>query len=506
MTHIEEAQYTPSSLPVFRGNPLIDALPDYLAFSFQQLRKLLHKDPDPIQPQANRRQKSAWLMTLNKSLFVELPFHLHLLETVDITLRQGYHQRKPMTPEHRQYLHSLYQRQQAGDKDVQPDYGTTAADPLSISVLGCSGIGKTTAIARILSLYPQVIHHRPEMIGAETLQVTFLRVECPHDGSVKTLCCNIIKALDDATGQNYTSVYVTRRVTLDMLKDRMSRLLAVHYVGMLVIDEIQNLMASRKNREELFNFIVSLANTIGVPILYVGTPKIAAFMERDLRIARRFGSMGSFRWDRIEKDSNDWKALMDRLWACNVLEGDEAQVPKEISDAFYDCSQGIIDVLVKLFILSQMQHLVYRSSKMTKEGIYDEFEANFERVMPMIDALRNGDVEKIALYDDINMPEREFQEKAEKKYRAVLESTTEIDELEEEIQYPYELKLLARMGFEITPDIRQKFCDPANDPAKEMLQMIQQRTLQELKDQNQQQTKQQLALTTDDEAEIGSLD
>ena len=126
--------------------------------------------------------------------------------------------------------------------------------------------------------------------------------------------------------------------------------------------------------------------------------------------------------------------------------------------------------------------------------------------MPMIDALRNGDVEKIALYDDINMPEREFQEKAEEKYRAVLESTTEIDELEEEIQYPYELKLLARMGFEITPDIRQKFCDPANDPAKEMLQMIQQRTLQELKDQNQQQTKQQLALTTDDEAEIGSLD
>ena len=153
-----------------------------------------------------------------------------------------------------------------------------------------------------------------------------------------------------------------------------------------------------------------------------------------------------------------------------------------------------------------MQHLVYRRSKMTTEGIYDELEANFERVMPMIDALRNGDVEKIALYDDINMPEREFQEKAEKKYRAVLESTTEIDELEEEIQYPYELKLLARMGFEITPDIRQKICDPANDPAKEMLQMIQQRTLQELKDQNQQQTKQQLALPTADEAEIGSLD
>ena len=497
MRYIQEAQYTPSILPAYRGNPLIEALPDYLDYSSKDMRRCLRTEPAALHPQANRRQKGAWLMTLNRDLFIEQPFHLHLQEAIDLAIREGYYQRKPMTPAHAAYLRTIYERQKQGDQSVTPNYGASSPDPLSVSVIGCSGVGKTTAISRILSLYPQVLHHRADRIGSETLQVTYLRVECPHDGSIKTLCCSIIKALDEATGQDYSSVYVNRRTTLDMLKERMSHLMAVHYVGLLVIDEIQNILASRKNKEALFNFIVSLVNTLGVPILYVGTPKIAAFMERDLRVARRFGSMGSFRWDRFEKNSQEWKALVERLWDCSVLENDDGPIPEEINNALYDCSQGIVDVLVKLFILTQMQQLVYGRTELTKEALYAEFNANFQRVAPMIDALRRNDLEAIARYEDIAIPESEFNELAEKKYEAIEAKTTEVAEQQESgIDFAGIAELCRRMNIRLTKSLLRKLQDPTQNPIKALL------------DAHSEEHKKPVAasLTTNEQADIGSLE
>lgn len=317
------------------------------------MRHCLRAEPAARHPQANRRQKGAWLMTLNRDLFIEQPFYIQLQETIDLAVREGYHQRRAMTPEHGAYLRSIYERQRQGDQSVSPNYGSASPDPLSISVIGCSGVGKTTAISRILSLYPQVLHHRADLIGAETLQVTYRRVECPHDGSVKTLCCCTRRS-------NGAGLHLdVRQSESDTRHAQGAQVapIAVHYVGLLVIDEIQNVLASWKNKEELFNFIVSLVNTLCVPILYVGTPKIAAFMERDLRVARRFGSMGSFRWDHFSRESQEWKALVARLWNCSTLDGDGDVIHEEINDAFYDCSQGIVDVLVKLFILIQYSNL-----------------------------------------------------------------------------------------------------------------------------------------------------
>ena len=92
---ITEAVYKPSSLPIYQGNPLIEALPDYLTYRTPAIREKLRKEPIKLAGQANRRQCFAWLMSLNKALFIELPRHLQLQEMIDVIIRQGYHHRKP---------------------------------------------------------------------------------------------------------------------------------------------------------------------------------------------------------------------------------------------------------------------------------------------------------------------------------------------------------------------------------------------------------------------------
>lgn len=49
----------------------------------------------------------------------------------------------------------------------------------------------------------------------------------------------------------------------------------------------------------MHNFFVSLVNTIGVPIIQVGTHRASKFFQRTFRAARRVSGLGSIRWDKV---------------------------------------------------------------------------------------------------------------------------------------------------------------------------------------------------------------
>ncbi|MBN0802868.1 TniB family NTP-binding protein, partial [Pseudomonas aeruginosa] len=88
----------------------------------------------------------------------------------------------------------------------------------------------------------------------------------------------------------------------------------LHALGVLIIDEVQNLNEARSGgAEKMHNFFVSLVNTIGVPIIQVGTHRASKFFQRTFRAARRVSGLGSIRWDRLPRDEH-WKRLLKRLW------------------------------------------------------------------------------------------------------------------------------------------------------------------------------------------------
>lgn len=454
-----KAQCVVSAIESYRGNRFIEALPDYISYKTSSIVELLAQSPQLIHPQASRRQRAAWLNTLNHSFFVPLTRHVLLHETIDMMIREGYARRMPSGRESPQYYQQAYERLQKGQ--ILPSIsfdGENKADPMSATLVGCSGVGKSYGLSRVLDLYPQVISHEGNVRQIRTDQIVYLLVQCPHEGSVKSLCANIIAEIDKATGENYSEELTSKRPTLQMLKLRLVHLMAVHQVGLLVIDEIQNLVTNKKSRTELFNFIVDLSNSLSVPILYVGTPKVFGFMQEDFRIARRFGSAGLMQWDRLKYASPEWNSFIEALSRLNVLRSGTATLDQAAIDALYDCTQGIIDVMIKLFILSQLRCMAVGEETLSAEAIRYVFEEHFKNIAPMIEALRKGDTKALDKYEDIRLPDSGFKDIAKQLYHDIDQRVERTDELEG--QELIGLKRISNayiaMGLEIPSDIKTR--------------------------------------------------
>lgn len=467
-TKITDAQYTLATLEIFQGNPLIEALPDYVNLSRMDIGDKLLRVPE-CRADMTCQERGQWLASLCDRLFVPLRRHIELFEVVELMLRQGYRHRNPRPPSGAQYLEEAEER----FRKAAEEPASLWHESFSACVVGCSGTGKTSGVSRILELYSQAIRHNQLWTGMPLLQIVHLRVECPHDGGVKALCSLIIEEIGRVAGVNYAETFVKPRSTLESLKMTLVRLMSLHRVGMLVLDEMQNIVNSRKNREDLFNFIVSLSNSLGVPILFIGTPKLKRFMLSNMRTARRFASMGSFNWERltpttsrkrktergeeiVEEPDADWQRFIDVVWRTNVLREDEVYMPREVEQKLYELTQGVVDFMMKLLILSQMRAMTLSThnaeipEKLTPRLLEKVFEDHFSHIVPMVEALRLNDEKKIESFEDISFVDVHFQ-------RSIVSLLGELsecapDEPEQQRRITLDRIISVLRGNEIEPD------------------------------------------------------
>jgi hypothetical protein len=96
------------------------------------------------------------------------------------------------------------------------------------------------------------------------------------------------EAVDYAAGTNYFELYAKRSITIDLMIKRMVQIARLHCIGVLVIDEIQHLiLAKGGGSEKMLNFLVTLVNKIGIPVVPVGTTRAMEVLQREFRQARR---------------------------------------------------------------------------------------------------------------------------------------------------------------------------------------------------------------------------
>ena len=154
----------------------------------------------------------------------------------------------------------------------------------SFTIIGCSGIGKSSAISRAVDL----ITYKPFVEFNQTKICPIVVVQCPFDSSVKGLAFEILRNIDDVLETKYYSNALRSHATTDVLIGIISQV-SLYHIGLLIIDEIQN-VASSKNGRTFINAITQLINNSGVSICMVGTPECKVFFEQQLQLARR--SMG----------------------------------------------------------------------------------------------------------------------------------------------------------------------------------------------------------------------
>ena len=402
MIKLPLAQYQEAEIREYEGQPLINALPPIN--SPQDTARMLARFPkvDEAEKALPAHIRRHAMMRILDQFLYPTKSHLQLEQMISGMIRRGYLSRNIATPDYQRNLDDV------GHIDFNAIVRNAGNEALVSSVIGCSGTGKSTAVEAILKTYPQAIYH-PEYQHA---QLVWLKVECPHDGSVKSLCTNFFRAVDDALGTDYQALYVKSRSSAESMLGDIARVSALHSVGVLAIDEIQHLEKSRfGGAAKMLNFFVTLTNVIKVPVLFIGTPKALELFQPTMRSARRAAQFGSLDWGRFARAENEgadgeWERFFKRLWKLQWFES-RTPLSQEIMDLFWEYTQGIAHIAVALFYLSQARAVVAGREVIDRTLVNKVYQEELAMIHPMIAALRSGREATILQYADLDVP-REF--------------------------------------------------------------------------------------------------
>jgi hypothetical protein len=142
-----------------------------------------------------------------------------------------------------------------------------------------------------------------------------------------------------------------------------------------------------------------LVNTIGVPVVLIGTTKAMSVLQSEFRQARRGSGQGDLLWDRMQNDLS-WEIMLRAMWK-NQWTRNKIPLTAELKNILYDESQGIIDIVVKLYAMAQMKAIADGTETITAQTIKEVAAEKLRLVKPMLDALRSGNMKKLLMYEDI---------------------------------------------------------------------------------------------------------
>lgn len=390
----------PDTLPEYAANPFIAALPPLM--SQRELLKALSAPPhfDVTERNYTATLRKHCVLRLGR-MFHPMARQAQLAERIGMLIRQGYIGRNPATNDFIAHLQDGAERIDQGSLVASTSMNALST-ATSLALAGCSGAGKSQTVERTLSLYPQVILHT---VPFTVTQIVWMKLDCPTQGSPKQLCINFFAEVDRLAGTNYLQTYGHQSHSVEWMLLRMAQVARVHALGLLVVDELQNLRRTAIGPEALMNFLVLLINTIGIPVAVVGTLGAVPILQRNFRQGRRATGVGSAVWDRMPRGA-EWDAFITRLWKFQWTRV-ETPITDEIRETLYDESQGIVDVVVKLFMLVQLRLIAISEVRpsfqevLTEKLIREVAKQHLVIVRPMLEALRKNKKEDIAKYDDL---------------------------------------------------------------------------------------------------------
>lgn len=209
----------------------------------------------------------------------------------------------------------------------------------SFTIIGKSGIGKSSAISRAVQLITEGRVIESDNPFAKIIPCVL--VQCPFDSSVKGLLLEILRVVDEQLGSNYYLKSISAKATTDMLIGTVSQV-ALNHIGILIVDEIQNVSVA-KNGRNLLGALLQLINCSGISIGMVGTPECTEFFFQAFQLARR--SLG------LQYDSMEYGSEFYNL--CQILlQYQYVRHPMEVDDAvvrwLYEHTGGIVSSVLTL--------------------------------------------------------------------------------------------------------------------------------------------------------------
>lgn len=378
--YIEQKEYT------HQANDLIEALPP-MKSELESLQDFEYRPYyDPNERNLSDKERALAIMRLD-DFRIAREYTSCLDDSIAMALRSCYTARKKFN------LRAMETLEETGKYFRDCEYKKLDGKKVQgFTLVGASGGGKSTSISAALQYYPQVIIHEDE--NCRATQVVYLKVECPADGSIKAFYDACFNAFEEALDLELFSKKSAK--TMDA-KALLFRKLALRFnLGLLVIEEIQNLSIKR---QDTMNQFLTLTNETQIPIVFVGTYKACKrVFDIDFRLGRRGGKYIEVK--RFPKDEF-WDYLMNELWKYQWLK-EYSPLTQEMNDKFYEETGGIIDRVINLFQLLQLDAIQTGYEKITHNTIEKISIKYFSTTRKML--IHLNDENSIIQYEDLNSP------------------------------------------------------------------------------------------------------
>ena len=399
-------RYIRQKEPTFQNNYLIEALPP--TKSFEKAYRDLHRPPI-YSDEERTYDKDFRFQAIYRLLNYRNPMsnNFEVEKILGIIIRQGYVSKNIASPK---FLSRLKATSNCLVDDAEREKlketvcvcRNDANQSAGCIIMGMSGMGKSKSVENTLSYYPQVIRHVGN--GKEKFlftQISWLKIDCSYNGSIKGLCQKFFTQIDKLLGTDYMRKHGNTRTGIDSMITAVAHLSLKHALGVLVIDEIQHL--TNKKGDDSLNFFVSLMNEINLPIVYIGTYKICKdLFGKDFRHARRAMGIVDIDWDLMPND-DEWDIFIEDLWKYQWV-NNKTPLTQSIRNVLYEETFGNTDRLIKLFMACQAEAIKSGKEEITEDVIKKVSKKHFVLTKDMEKALKSPDKTEIQKYHDMCSP------------------------------------------------------------------------------------------------------
>ncbi len=390
------ATYHDFPLEEYNNNPFIQALPP-LMDKQTIIKKLML--PISFNEEERNLDSSYRLHIVYRlyNLFQTLPIHVDIWNMVFSLIYQGYVARNPFDKEYRRYVNQTGKQiiNRTFDINTRTNFRTTAS---CATLIGYSGMGKSSSVNRVLNNIPPVIvHNHYNRQDFNQIQLSYLTLQTPHNSSLKALTLQFFMKVDEILGTNNFNRNVSRNLSTDAMLPQMGKVASNVNLGMLIIDEIQHLQ--NRGVQQMMNYFVTLMNSFGVPVLFIGTPASYAIFQQEFRIARRVTGNSEIIWNNMEY-GKEFCFFLESIWK---YQWNRKFVPlnEEMRLVFYEETQGVSDLLVKLFANVQALAISSGKEEFTVNMVKKVAKEQFKLMKPMIEAIKSKNPYKISQYEDL---------------------------------------------------------------------------------------------------------
>lgn len=241
------------------------------------------------------------------------------------------------------------------DTAVNMRGATAEASGTGIALIGLSGTGKTSAVKRLLSHYPQVlIHDLSDVEGTPYMslsQVLYLYVICDPNSDFASLFGNIGGALDEAlhTGNSYFRCLYNSFGTIAQKEQQLIQHINDFSIGAIIIDEAENLSMSRIQTQTFRRFL-AVQDQTQCAFFIIGTEDAYERIFSTLMMKRRYTRINS---TVHAKDPRRMATIIKWLFRNIRPFPDQLQFQTDdelgIIDVFADYTGGIIGLMIDLY-------------------------------------------------------------------------------------------------------------------------------------------------------------